>query len=227
MTKITRTFSLFLLLALLLVSASAQERFLKPVDEAELDPSFKAFRSRLVAAAERRDSAYILSILDPRIRLSFGDDAGVAAFKRMWKIGSRDSRFWAEFLPVIKNGGSFVRDGDRRTGLFYAPYTYSVFPDDLDGFDYAAVFGTDVNLRKAPDTRSEVVARLSHNIVRIEPETVPKSGRSEYPGWFQVTTIGGLTGYIKKELVRRPVDYRAGFEKKRGRWVMVTFVAGD
>lgn len=26
---------------------------------------------------------------------------------------------------------------------------------------------------------------------------------------------------------RSPIDYRAGFEKKRGVWKMVTFVAGD
>jgi hypothetical protein len=56
---------------------------------------------------------------------------------------------------------------------------------------------------------------------------VPKSGRSEYPGWRHVRTLGGLNGYVKQEFVRSPIDYRAGFEKKRGVWKMIAFIEGD
>jgi hypothetical protein len=69
----------------------------------------------LIAAAERKDANFIHSILDPKIELSFGGDSGIPTFKRMWKIESKNTKFWAEFLPVIKNGGTFDRvDGKRR-----------------------------------------------------------------------------------------------------------------
>jgi len=208
-------------------ATSAQERFVRPVDDAKLNPSFLAFRTKLISAAERKDSQFILSILDPKIELSFGGDAGIQAFKRIWKIDSKNSEFWAAFLQVIKNGGQFTGEGATRLNLFAAPYPHTAWPDDLDGFEHSVIFGNNVNLRKEPNMNAEVVTRLSYNVVRIESETVPKSGRSEYPGWRQVTTLGGLRGFVKQEFVRSPLDYRAGFERKRGVWKMIFFIAGD
>jgi hypothetical protein len=217
------------LVVFLVTTAWPQERFVRPVDEAAQDASFIAFRTKLIAATERKDANYILSILDPKINLSFGGDEGIPAFKRIWKINSSNSPFWREFLPVIKNGGRWWRGepGGKREMIFYAPYSFDGWPEDLDSFTYHTIFGSDVNLRKEPDTKSEVVAKLSYNIVEVEPETVPKSGKSEYPGWFLIKTLGGLRGFVKQEFVRSPIDYRAGFEKKRGQWKMVAFIAGD
>ncbi len=216
---------ILLTILLAVCAAAAQERYVKPVDEASLDRSFAAFRAKLIAAVDRRDTAFVLSILDRRVKLSFGDDYGVAAFKRVWKPNSRNSDLWRELGRVIKSGGSFVEEGGTKT--FFAPYIYTGFPDDLDSYDYNVIAGDNVNLRRDPSTRSPVVARLSYNIVRVEHETVPKSGMSEYPGWLNVRTLGGLEGYVKQEFVRSPIDYRAAFEKVRGKWVMVLFLSGD
>ena len=38
------------------ITVAAQERFVKPVDEAKKDASFLAFRTKLIAAAKRRDA---------------------------------------------------------------------------------------------------------------------------------------------------------------------------
>ena len=205
----------------------AQERYVKPVDEAKQNPSFLAFRTKVISASERKDTQFILSILDPKIELSFGGDAGIPAFKRIWKVDSKNSEFWAAFLQVVRNGGQFTGEGGNRLNLFAAPYPHTAWPDDLDGFEHSVIFGNNVNLRKEPNMNAEVVTRLSYNVVRIEPETVPKSGKSEYPGWWQITTLGGLQGFVKQEFVRSPLDYRAGFERKRGVWKMIFFIAGD
>jgi len=217
----------------------AQERYVNPVDEAKLDLSFLAFRTKLIAAAERKDVNFIYSILDPKIQLSFGGDSGIPRFKKMWNIQSKDTKFWREFLPVINNGGSFDRADGKRTNVFFAPYTLNSFPDDLDGFEYSVIFGSDVNLRKEPKMNSEIVARLSYNIVKVDPDVavldpVPDPKEQIYTGrppevffWKKVTTLGGLTGFVKEDFVRSPVDYRAGFEKKRGVWKMVAFIEGD
>ena len=207
--------------------AAGQERYLRPLDEANIDPGFVAFRDKVIAAAERKDAKFIYSIVDPAILNGFGDRNGITWFKRDWKLERANSQFWAKFLAVVRNGGSFQGDGDKKRDMFVAPYVYANWPEDLDSFEYCAIFGSDVNLRKTPGTDGEVIGKLSHNLVKIEPETLPKSGRSEYPGWKNVRTLGGLEGFVKEEYVRSSVDYRADFEKKRGQWVMTFFLAGD
>lgn len=204
-----------------------QERYVRPVDEASQDASFLAFRTKLIDAAERKDAAYILSILDPKINLSFGGHAGIADFKRMWKINSRNSEFWDEFLPVIKNGGTWWKD--KSVGkIFYAPYSFDSFPQDLDSFMHEVIFGSNVNLREGPSADSRVTAQLSYNVVTVETDPDSEAGKiRENRGWSKVKTLGGLEGWVKNELVRSPIDYRAGFEKKRGVWKMVAFIAGD
>lgn len=214
------------LLTLLMFTAAVlgQERFLRPVDEAKTDPAFLAFRDKLVAAAERKDAKYVLSIVDPKIQNGFGDRNGIAWFRRDWKLERADSEFWPKLLFVIKNGGSFWGEGDKRMNSFAAPYIYSTWPADLDAFEYFAIVGTDVKLRKAPGRGAEVVGKLSHNLVDIEGD-IGNDGK--VPEWRRVTTLGGLTGYVHRDFVRSSIDYRAGFEKKRRRWVMTFFLAGD
>ena len=215
---------LVLCLLFLALAAAGQERYLRPVDDAAKDPSFLAFRTKLIAAAERKDGRYVLSMVDPKIQNGFGDRNGIAWFRRDWKLDRPDSEFWPKFLAVMKNGGSFTGEGAKKMSNFAAPYIYSSWPEDLDAFDHFAITGTDVNLRKEGRADAEVVGKLSHNIVKIEGD-IGNDGKT--PEWRRVTTLGGLTGYVHRDYVRSSVDYRAGFEKKRGRWVMTFFLAGD
>jgi len=223
-----KLFVFLFLLGLCFTTAFGQERYVRPVDEAHLDTSFAAFRSKLIDAAERRDAKFILSVLDPKINLSFGGQQGIRDFKSMWKIESGGKEFWAEFLPVIRNGGTFLKENGKRTNYFYAPYTFDSFPEDLNGFEHFAIFGSNVNLRESPHNESRIIARLSYNVVKEEADPLGRGGGSgKVAGWRKVRTLGGLAGYVKSEFVRSPIDYRAGFEKKRGVWKMVAFIAGD
>ena len=197
---------------------------MKPVDEAAKDASFLAFRTKLIAAAQRRDATYIFSIVDSKIKNGFGGNDGIANFKREWKLSSKNSKFWKEFLLVLKNGGAFEKGG---RPSFIAPYTFSSWPDDVDGLEYQAIFGNNVNVRSEPRMNAGIVTKLSYNVIKIRYELVPKSGKSEYPGWWLIKTRGGLEGYVKREFIRGHLDYRAGFTKKRGVWKLDFFLAGD
>jgi len=205
----------------------AQERYLKPIDEAPLDPSFVAFRSRVIAAAERRDAKFIFSIIDPRIRVTFGDVLGLREFKRYFKLERRSDPFWAEFLAVIKNGGLFSRENGKRKNLFYAPYAFEGFPEDLDSFSQGVVLGANVSLRETPSADGKIVARLSYNIVTADYENSIKTGDLDKLVWVKVTTLGGLAGFVSADNFRSPMDYRAGFSKKFGKWKLVLFISGD
>ena len=56
-----------------------------PVDEAASVPDFFSFRAQLQAAVARRDVAVVLGALSRDVKLSFGDDAGIEDFKRIWQ----------------------------------------------------------------------------------------------------------------------------------------------
>jgi hypothetical protein len=205
-----------------------QEQYVKPVDQADSNPSFAAFRTNLIAAVKRKDAKYVLSIVDPKIRINFGDGGGIIQFKKEWKNLSPTSAFWGEFLPVVSNGGMFSKEAYEKDGMFWAPYTFDAFPPELDATEYSAIFGKDVNLRSAARTDAPIVTTLSYNIVKIDRDSsipVPREEGSYL--WYKVETLGGLKGFVKAEYVRSPIDYRACFEKKRGKWVMTAFVAGD
>ncbi len=147
------------------LTISAQERYVKPVDEAKKDASFLAFREKLIAAVKKRDTKYLLSIVDRDIKLSFGGDEGIEDFKRIWKISSPNSKLWNELLTVLSNGGRF--DKAEKTTYFAAPYSFNGFPDDLDVFEYQLIFGNNVNLRAKPDLGSKTIAQLSYNTKTI------------------------------------------------------------
>jgi len=212
------------------ISATAQERYVMPTDDAKQDASFLAFRTKLIAAVERHDANFIIGIIDPKIQLSFGGDAGIADFKKLWKVEQKTSKFWAAMLPVIKNGGHFdkVVPGVKR---FEAPYTFGGFPTDLDSFEYSVIFGSKVRLRRSGGLDAPIVEELSFNIIKVDFEnSVRSKGSSDDDpqyDWLKITTLGGKTGFVKAEFVRSPIDLRAGFEKKRGVWKMVFFIAGD
>lgn len=100
-----------------------------------------------------------------------------------------------------------------------APYVFTDFPSELDAFTHQVVMGDKVRVRKRPTRESEVLGVLSHVIV-------PASGE-ETEGWTKVQLADERTGYVASEYLGSPIGYRAAFEKREGRWVMVFFVAGD
>lgn len=207
-------------LAVFIAPATARERKLYPVDDGQKDASFNSFRERLLKAARERDRKHLLSIIDPKIKWSFGGDDGVAGFRRHWKLDGDDSELWGELTNVLSLGGTFSTSRGRRE--FWAPYTFSRFPDDLDAFEYAAVTGKDVRVRAKPNTDAPVVANLSYDLVKAE---FPEKGGAG--GWAKVTIPGGKQGYVAKNFLRSPVDYRACFRNVKGKWLMTVFIAGD
>jgi hypothetical protein len=220
----------FILLILILGICSniyaQKERFLLPVDEGKRDESFNIFRENLINAVKRKDKNHLIGVLDPNISLSFGGDAGIKDFKKYWEIDKSTTKIWDELLPVLTNGGKFSYDGGKK--IFCAPYSFTDFPDDLDAFEYQVIFGNNVRLRLRPDLSSRILTKLSYNIVKIDYEQSITDGNDE-PNyiWYKIETLGGMKGFVSADYVRSPIDYRACFAKKGGKWKMTDFIAGD
>ena len=187
---------------------------LPPVDESASDPSFLAFKVRLLAALERKDLGALLKAVDPKIRSSFGGNDGIADFRRHWKLDRpAQSEVWAELATVLRLG--VTRDDPE----FIAPYVFTKFPPTLDAYSHAAVIRPAAVLRKTPSASGAKVAALQYNMVQFIGE---RSG-----AWRQVRTAEGLTGWVHERDIRSPLDYRAFFEKRDGQWKLTAFIAGD
>lgn len=189
---------------------------LAPVDDAIEDADFLAFRARLLRAIDRRDKAFILSIVSPHILNSFGGGGGIEEFERISRLDDADSWFWKEFGTVMRLGGSFANPDS-----FSAPYTWANWPKNLDAIGNLAVIGRDVNVRAAPSMDSPVIATVSYT-------TLPHVGTYRQGSeWAYVGLDDGLAGYIHRTFVRSPIDYRAFFSRRDGRWWLDAFVSGD
>lgn len=183
------------------------------VDEAASDPSFVAYRDRLLAAVRASDAKSVVALADPKVRTSFGDDGGRASLE---KLLARPGMF-DELERLLTLGGSF--QGESRLS-FWAPYVYSTYPDKHDPFTTVAILGDSVPLRASADSSAPVLATLSHNIVeRVSSATGDQA-------WTEVKT-GQHAGFVESKFVRSPIDYRAGFNKTAAGWQMTALVAGD
>lgn len=210
-------------------SATAQpskERYVKPIDEAKKDQSLYVFRERLIKAVRQRDTKYLISVMDPKIKLSFGGDGGIADFKRIWKPDSDETQLWNELADVLYNGGKYSRTG--KTASFSAPFIFDGFPSDLDVFNYQVVMTKSLRLRARPDPESKLLGTLSYNVVKVDfDKSIPDPKRENEYTWYKIETLGGKSGFVNASSVRSPIDYRAIFEKVHGRWKMTAFIAGD
>ena len=188
---------------------------LRPVDEGSRRGDFLEFRRRLQDAVARTDEAAVLAIVDPTVRISFGDSGGAQAFKAQ-VIGNRNEDFWGEFGTILRLGGRF-----RANDAFDAPYTFSTWPENLDSFECLAITGSRVRVRAAAGLDARIVTQVDFAIVRANP---PKA---DTPGWRGIELPDGRTGFVSSRYVRSPIDHRALFQFHDGRWWLMAYVAGD
>ena len=198
---------------------TAQTKLL-PVDESASDPQFSKFYQSFRTAVSQKDAKGLLSILDPEVETELDGDKGPRAFERYWNPSDSKSKVWTELAAVTGLGGSFSTE--QGTRMFCAPYTYSKFPDAIDSFDHGVILRANVELRSRPSESSPVVGKLSHDIVKVPSWEASRTDA----GWIRVATRAG-TGYVRSTDIRSPIDFRACFHRKGGRWLLRYLIAGD
>ncbi|RJP20754.1 MAG: hypothetical protein C4527_24680 [Candidatus Omnitrophota bacterium] len=198
---------------------------LYPTDESAWDSSFHAFRKKLDQALAQKDAVFIESILTTDVLSSFGGDGGVAEFKEHYKIAQSDSEFWEIMRECLRLGGTFQYYGDGQK-YFVAPYVFSRFPKEFDAFFYAAIIKKAVPMRILPDDRAKIIHFLSYDVVKTAEE-----GRMELieekNGYVKNTTLAGEKGWVRREEIRSPIDYRVLFKLIDGQWKLSSLVNGD
>src|SRR6185295_8790595 len=209
-------------LAPLVAQASDANERVRFFDDCPQDASFLKFRNGLKAIIVRKDAKALMKIVAPNIKNSFGGDDGAVKFRKGWKPEDPKSEIWPALSLVIEMGGNF----DSKTA-FSAPYVFSAFPSDVDGFTTVVVTKEGAVMRAKPKPDAAIVRRLDHDILTFigdAPKPQHEAGPDE---WIEVKDAKGKQGFVPARDVRSPIDYRAYFEKKKGRWIMTSFLAGD
>lgn len=198
------------------------EATLESIDEAARDESLVRFRDELLRAVERRDTAFLYSIVADEIRNSFGDNNGVAAFRDMWHPERADSELWPVLGRLLRLGGT-LRDAGASGVTFTAPYVFAAWPGEFDAFQHVATVSDDAVLRERPEADAPALGALPYQVVSVARWDQPASAR----GWVQVALPDGTRGWLRSSDVYSPVGWRAIFQKRDGRWVMTVLIAGD
>ena len=198
-----------------LALAAAPVRVL-PVDQCTGDPSFVAARARFQQLVRRRDVAALKAMLASDVMVSFGGDNGRAVFIQQWKLdGPAVSPLWAELDRILPLGCASVEAGR------VIPAMAMTFPGEDEAlFEQSVVTDGPAVLRARPSDRAAAIANVGWQVVT--PGTAAMAAR-----WVRVRTGDGRRGYLKREQLRSPIDYRAVFELRGGKWTLAAFVAGD
>jgi hypothetical protein len=187
----------------------------KPVDEGVTDPDFFLFRARLQTALANHDTAEIMRVVDRGILNSFGGDGGREEFRQKWGLANPEkSQLWGALGFVLALGGRFLDDT-----LFYAPYLFDGVSGDA--FETLVVLGSDIPVLAGPGSTFRVIDTVSFEEVTKWREKRTTSG------WEPIRTTTGKTGWVLQHHLRSPIDYRAGFARRQGRWSLHALVAGD
>lgn len=195
---------------------------LKPADEGVKDKSFLGYRKQLQSAIKAKSMKALAKLLDPNIQLNFGGGTGVAAFKSIWKPHDPNTAIWKILGLVVNNGGHF-----NSATQFAAPYVYSAWPNDIDAFNYAAITKDGAELFDAPHESRKAIRRLGYEIIEVLQSSGKPQSETSDDDWSEIKTGDGKRGYVQSKHYRSSIDYRAIFEKRKGKWRMTVLVAGD
>lgn len=221
-THLTLAAMLLLTAAPTATYADALTERVKAWDEGPNDGKFLKFRNELKSIIARKDAAALFTHLASDIKIDFGGFGGGPEFHKMWKPFDPNSPLWPALSLVVEQGGNF--DAPVR---FSAPYAYSAFPSDLDGMDKVVVTTEGALMRAKPEAGSATVRPLDHDILTVVGDAAKPQHEAGDNDWVEVKDAKGITGFILARDVRSPLDYRAYFEVRKGKWEIAMFLAGD
>ncbi|MFL0357220.1 hypothetical protein ACI5KX_12165 [Erythrobacter sp. GH1-10] len=173
------------------------------------------FRMALVTAVANRNADMLEPLVHPQILLDFGGGAGWDELRA--RLKATDYDLWAELDEVTRLGCAVGYED-----AIVMPYYWSQDLGFDDPFSTYVVMGGDVPLYSEPDENARLIDRLGWESIMVRMEL-------EEPGqiYAPVRTRDGKEGFMKYEQIRSQIDYRLIAERREGRWVITTFVAGD
>jgi hypothetical protein len=163
---------------------------LPPHDGGRAVPGFRPIEDALAKAVADKDAQAIVRLLAPSIVARDVTNEGPEAFRRSWRLDSRDSDFW-RVAALLLSGGS-VRYGScaggQQCSVFF-PSWMDEYPVALDRDGHGVVAKQNVPFRGSPRQDAPVVAMLSYEIVTFEGGTPSEGGQEAR--WTRVGLLDG------------------------------------
>lgn len=240
MKKTITALVIFILTVSASITGSAETVLFKkfqllPKDDSSGDKEFSLFIAAFRKAVKDKNINLLRNSIAADLVWSFGDEAGIKGFMKNWKLDKNPgiSGFWDEMDKVISLEPALYNEenGENEKKISYAfPYLFVTFPAEYDSYEYSAVTGKNVNVRKSPASKSPVIEVLNYEIVKNAgvDEKLKKEKIEGINGtWIKVITSTGKTGYIFSRHMHSPIGYRAIFEKREKKWMLTAFISGD
>lgn len=200
----------------LLTALPASANILPPKNECRGDKQFGPISSKIVAAAQQRNTKALMALLAPDVQIDFGGSKGKQAFARLWHIDrGAKAPLWDELDAMIRLGCAV----EKNWAAF--PYLFARAPETDDPFSQYLVTGRSVAMRASPHVRSRKIATLNWDVVTALEESKNKVG------WRHVVRSDGTKGYVSENLLRSSVGYRLIIGFVRGKPLITHFIAGD
>jgi len=199
-----------------------------PVDEGGKDPTWIAFRNNLLAALRRGDRTALLNIVDRNIVNGLEAPRGVAEFRKLWELDTKNDRVLRDLSAALNLGSAWHQQDpkNKATRVLCAPYVPIKWPlDDVDPYDSGAIVVKETLVKGKPSHASETLGTLSFDIIPVRDWEVNDAESQQKQRWVKVN-YRGQDGYVPDEHVRSAIEHRACFARTGAGWRMVEYVVG-
>ncbi len=190
---------------------------IEPRNDVKEGSDFAKFLEAYRTALDEKDVTYVKAHTHPNVKISFGGHSGWSDLVDYWSLDAGDESFYKMMKTTLSYGAVDTSGG--LGNAYTAPYIFTDFPDEFDAFTYSVCTGTDVNVRTRPTTDSEIITKVTHEVLKVlEPEK---------DGWVKIQLPDGTRAYIYGTYLWSPINYRASFTKVDDTWLLDFFVKGD
>ena len=233
--KIALAAAAILVIALQLAAAQTYGR-MSAVDEGPRDPGFAAFRSDLIAAVERMDADYVLTVAPENLDTGslideFGADLGRDALKLGWmpeELPPEQWDLWPALREILANGGRFVEPGK-----FCAPYFHTELPASLandPNYRYGVVTADRLTVYREPTVTTHRLGQVaSGDILQLlNPGGLDVADSADASTVrFEAIWFGDRPAYADTAAIHRLGGLYACFAWNRilAQWQMISFGA--
>lgn len=201
-------------------------------DDSYMDAEFYQFKSELTSCVLAKDKNKLMNLLADSIMTSTYDCESESCPKSefmnaYFNEAAEDS--WKQLNAILRYGFTKIKSKEldtpvkHETTVFLAPSYYSSFDDQT----HVLVLGENVNVRKSPSLKAEVVKKVSWELLECDcgSFTATETTYQEREGkkWLEVKENGKVLGYIVRDYTSIDIYKHLRVAKVKGKWKITYF----
>lgn len=196
----------------------AAPSYLRPADEALIEPDLPLLRDSLIACLEQVNLEALEGLCAKDFQWKKGDT--LLNWQQSQPFLQADSSLTRGWAALLKRGGAFETKERKR---FQAPYWRADFPFSAADSSLGFVDGASVSFRTAPNINAKLINRLNYEVVKRLPldedKRVYETHDGKYAAWLLVRVLETeKEGYLFGGFYQSIQTDALWLEKKQGTW---------